>query len=62
VIWCGNDTETGFLSSHRLLSTMGTHSGGGGYFGHPTGKRLIFCIHARSPTARRSMARSTMNG
>ncbi len=32
------------LSSHRLLSTA-THSGEGVY-GHPTGKRLIYRIHA----------------
>lgn len=38
VIWSGN-AETGFLSSHRLL-TMGTHTGGG-YFGPPTGKRFV---------------------
>ena len=38
VIWSGDD-ETGFLSSHRLL-TMGTHLGNG-YFGKATGKRFI---------------------
>ncbi|MCO5733355.1 ester cyclase [Rhizobium sp. SSA_523] len=35
VIWSGND-ETGFLSSHRIIST-GTHTGDG-YFGKATGK------------------------
>lgn len=43
VIWSGTP-ETGMLSSHRLLSTA-THSGEGVY-GHPTGKRLIYRIHA----------------
>jgi len=37
VIWSG-DAETGFLSSHRLV-TMGTHTGHGA-FGAPTGKRF----------------------
>lgn len=43
VIWCGDD-ETGFLSSHRLLSTA-THSRPGMY-GEPTGKKLAYRILA----------------
>ena len=38
VIWSG-DEDSGFLSSHRIL-TMGTHLGDG-YFGAATGRRFI---------------------
>ncbi len=38
VIWSG-DEESGFLSSHRILTT-GTHLGHGS-FGKPTGKRFV---------------------
>jgi len=43
VIWSG-DEDTGFLSSHRLISTA-THSADG-QFGKATGKRLVFRIIA----------------
>jgi hypothetical protein len=43
VIWSG-DEETGFLSSHRILSTA-THLGDGQY-GAATGKKLIYRIIA----------------
>ena len=49
VIWSG-DAETGFLSSHRILS-MGTHTGQGA-FGVPTGKR--FTIRAIADCAARN--------
>jgi len=38
VIWCGDD-QSGFLSSHRILSTA-THKGGA--FGPATGRRATF--------------------
>ena len=38
VIWCG-DEDTGFLSSHQIISTA-THAGGA--FGPATGRKLIF--------------------
>ena len=41
IIWSGDDAR-GYLSSHRIISTM-THLGGGA-FGAPTGKR----IHVRT--------------
>lgn len=43
VIWSGDD-ETGFLSSHRILSTA-THLGDGQY-GAATGKKLVYRIIA----------------
>ncbi len=43
VIWSGDD-ETGFLSSHRILSTA-THLGDGQY-GKATGKKLVYRIIA----------------
>ena len=49
VIWSG-DAETGFLSSHRLVTT-GTHTGHGA-FGPPTGKR--FAIRAIADCAARN--------
>ena len=43
VVWTGNE-KTGFLSSHRILSTA-THSGDGA-FGPATGKRLRYRVIA----------------
>jgi len=43
VIWSG-DTETGMLSSHRILSTA-THSGDGAY-GKATGRKLAYRVIA----------------
>lgn len=51
VIWSG-DEESGFLSSHRILTT-GTHIGHGS-FGKPTGKR--FTIRAIADCAARDNA------
>ena len=38
VIWCGND-QSGFLSSHRIVSTATHH---GGAFGPATGRQVTF--------------------
>ncbi|MEN0041499.1 MAG: nuclear transport factor 2 family protein [Pseudomonadota bacterium] len=43
VIWSGN-AETGYLSSHRIITT-GTHAGHG-QFGAPTGKRFTIRVIA----------------
>ncbi|OED41912.1 polyketide cyclase [Chromatiales bacterium (ex Bugula neritina AB1)] len=43
VIWCG-DADTGYLSSHRILTTA-THNHAGVY-GQPTGKKLAYRVIA----------------